>query len=153
MKTNKIKLLIKIFFYIFLIGCSSSTKTSFGLLKKSVKKANTNNITQNHSQTSTKKSQTGTIASETPFQETTAITKDINKMFNPDQKDSNDNVSTLPDQPIYAQGWIKYLHYDDAGKFKPKRFWKNTLFEQEQRINEDNSNPSSDEVKKNLLFL
>jgi len=146
MKTNKIKLLIKIFFFIFLIGCSSSTKTSFGLLKKAVKKSISSNISQNHSQTNIKKSQTNTAASETPFQETTAITNEINQMFNPDKKGANENVSTLPDKAIYTQGWIKYLHYDDAGKFKPKRFWKNTLFEQEQRIKEENSNPSSDEV-------
>lgn len=34
----------------------------------------------------------------------------------------------LPDMPLYWKGWIKYLKYPDNGQDKPKRFFKNTLY-------------------------
>ncbi len=145
MKTNKTEFLIKIFFLLFLIGCSHATKTSFGLLKKTMKKTNTNNNLQNQHQSNNrnKVKQNQEVKAQAPLPE--------EPNANPEQAGSN-AVATLPDQPIYAQGWIKYLHYDDAKKSQKKMFWKNTFYEQEQKIAlGPNETPAvSDEV--NFLF-
>lgn len=163
MKIIKIEFLFKILFLIFLIGRSDCFKTSFGLLKKSNKKANTNTSSQNLYKTNNqnKAGKEDPQATQTPApQPQQQVTPQTNTapISTPIANDvaavvGNTSIPTLPDQPIYAQGWIKYLHYDDAGKQKPKKFWKNTLFEQEQRIKDDNTAPSSDEVNKTFHFL
>jgi len=145
MKINKIEFFFKIFFLMFLIGSSDCFKTSFGLLKKSNKKSNTNNNSENLYKTNNqnKAKQDPQLQTNPPAQPTTPQIQTGPGEVIPA---GNSNILTLPDQPIYAQGWIKYLHYDDAGKKKAKKFWKNTLFQQEQRIKDENTAPSSDEV-------
>lgn len=149
MKINKIEFLFKIFFLIIIIGSSDCFKTRFGLLKKSNKKSNSNNSSSKNLYKSNKQN-TQKDTAQTQQQQTNAQTLNVadSTLIGNESTviDGNANVATLPDQPVYAQGWIKYLHYDDAGKQKPKKFWKNTLFEQEQRIKDDNTKPSSDEV-------
>ncbi len=130
MKINKIDYLFKIFLLIFLVGSSDCFKTSFGLLKKSAKKANTNN--SSHSQSLSKTN----IQKKNSEPTVPAPSADAPPTSSGPSEDTPGNIPTLADQPIYAQGWIKYLHYDDAGKLKPKKFWKNTLFEQENRNTE-----------------
>lgn len=113
-----------------------------------MKKANSNNNLQSGSQSKNEnkaKNEPTTDGQPTAQPPAAAPTDPVQK---PEETGSN-GVPTLPDQPIYAQGWIKYLHYDDAGKTKKKMFWKNTLFEQEQRMaasSADKSTPKSDEV-------
>ncbi len=167
MKINKTEFLFKIFFLIFLIGSSDCFKTSFGLLKKSSKKSNTNNASQNLFKTNNKnqakqdpQAQTQTNPPAQTQQQTNSqapSTLPPAQVSVPIENDGvvvgNTNIPTLPDQPIYAQGWIKYLHYDDAGKQTPKKFWKNTLFEQEQRVKDENTAPSGDEVIIEILSL
>ena len=138
MKTNNIQFIVKTFFILFLLGCSNANKTSFGLLKKSSKKSNSNSNSnsQNLHQTTTQTKQNDVSNPANPGS---------NFYLDPNQANPQ-RAPTLPDQPIYAQGWIKYLHYDDAGKQKPKMFWKNTAFETESRDPEANSDPNADEV-------
>lgn len=146
MKTNKTEFLIKILFLLFLIGCSHATKTSFGLLKKTMKKTNTNNNLQNQHQSNNKikVKQNQEVEGQAPLPD------DPNAK--PEQAGSN-GVATLPDTPIYAQGWIKYLHYDDSKKSEQKMFWKNTFYEQEQKVAQGpNKTPvANDEVNLNNL--
>lgn len=59
---------------------------------------------------------------------------------------SNNNKRSLPDQPIYYQGWIKYLHFSDINKSKPKAFYKNTRFPIEQHSNQNNFPQAVDNV-------
>lgn len=145
MKTNKTEFPIKILFLLFLIACSNASKTSFGMLKKTSKKANSNNNLQNNYQSQNQNKAKNDPTTPAPPQPQPAAP--VDPIQKPEEAGSN-GIPTLPDQPIYAQGWIKYLHYDDAGKTKKKMFWKNTLFEQEQRMPQsgDKSAPQSDEV-------
>ena len=57
-----------------------------------------------------------------------------------------------PNKSVYFEGWIKYLHYTESEKDKPKAFFKNTYFaEQEKNPNFKGFN-KNDKVK-NFLFL
>jgi hypothetical protein len=141
MKTNKTEFLIKILFLLLLIGCSIASKTSFGLLKKTMKKSNANNNFQNQhkyiSQNKVRDDLSSSVQAPAPTKPST----------DPVLSNNSSEVPTLPDQPIYAEGWIKYLHYNDSRK-KDKMFWKNTFYAEEQRMakSEDISAPKSDEV-------
>jgi len=145
MKTIKTEFIIKILFLLFIIACSNASKTSFGMLKKSMKKLNSNNNLQNNHQSKNLNKAKDDQTVETQGAAPPATPVDPNQK---PEDTANNGIPTLPDQPIYAQGWIKYLHYDDAGKHKQKMFWKNTLFEQEQRMaGSDSKTPSqNDEV-------
>jgi hypothetical protein len=161
MKTIKKDYRIKIFLLILLIGCSNASKTSFGLLKKTNKKVNTNNNSQNLYQNTSqnvlsKAKKIQTIQEPNNENQTNENQTNENTVPLPKptmkKEDDNRHVSTLSDQPIYAQGWIKYLHYEDKSDQKPKKFWKNTLFETEQRIEDKNTNPKKDEVNKSFFL-
>jgi hypothetical protein len=39
----------------------------------------------------------------------------------------------LPNLPVYFKGWIKYLHYSESSKNKPKAFYKNIAFEEQSK--------------------
>ena len=55
-------------------------------------------------------------------------------------------VQKLPDIPIYFQGWLKYLHFKQDESNKAKRFYKNSAFET-QHLLPNNDKKTSDEVK------
>jgi len=113
-------------------------------MKKSLKKANSNNNLQNQYQSKNNNQVKKSISKEAPPAET-----DPNGKLG--EAADSENNKTLPDQPVYAQGWIKYLHYDDATKANKKMFWKNTSYQQEQNM-PDKSPSQSDEVIKILEF-
>ena len=57
----------------------------------------------------------------------------------PKEEDPRLKSSELPDLPIYYKGWIKYLHYTQKDKSKPKAFYKNVAFEAQGRKGLSNS--------------
>jgi hypothetical protein len=52
----------------------------------------------------------------------------------------------LPNLPVYFKGWIKYLHYSESSKNKPKAFYKNIAFEEQSKKVASNELRKTDEV-------
>ncbi len=65
---------------------------------------------------------------------------------NPTTQGNTNKPVDIPDQPIYFNGWVKYLHYGDSENKKPKNFFKNGKYETEMRTPVDKKESKVDEV-------
>ena len=57
-----------------------------------------------------------------------------------------------PNKSVYFEGWIKYLHYTENEKDKPKAFFKNTYFQLQEKNPKYKIFNKNDKVKINILF-
>lgn len=53
----------------------------------------------------------------------------------------------LPEMPVYFQGWIKYFRYVENGGIKPKKFFKNAMFDKQSPAGADNKDDQYGTVK------
>lgn len=65
-----------------------------------------------------------------------------------DTKISYSNNNESANKSVFFEGWIKYLHYNEAEKNKSKAFYKNLFFKQQ------NANPQikNNDIKDKVLF-
>ena len=59
----------------------------------------------------------------------------------------------LPNLPVYFKGWIKYLHYSESSKNKPKAFYKNIAFEEQSKKVASTELAKTDEVLTIIINL
>lgn len=142
MKTDTIQYIFKTLLIIYLFGSSYAIQTSFGLLKKSNKKYSSNTNAHNlytikkHQSTdldNTAQNGSGTAEPVPPANNAAGL---VDPSTNNPDGNTQTKMATLPDQPTYYQGWIKYLHYSDADKQSQlsKKFWKNTSYQNQLNV-------------------
>jgi len=63
------------------------------------------------------------------------LLKKNNKKFEDNKNDSKQifTHNQISDKSVYFEGWIKYLHYSENEKDKPKAFFKNSFFAEQER--------------------
>ena len=62
---------------------------------------------------------------------------------NEDKQNKLYQYNKVPNNSVYFEGWIKYLHYTENEKDKPKAFFKNTNFKIQEQ------NPKNKNLDKN----
>lgn len=58
-----------------------------------------------------------------------------------------------PNKSVYFEGWIKYLHYTENEKDKPKAFFKNTYFNVQEKNPKYKNFKKNDKVFKKYKFF